>query len=620
MVSGSDAGFEARGRNRAPAGSGAGAGRAILAALLAAAALVWLGQARAQSLQASVDRSEVGQGDTVELVLSYPGQNPAGEPDLSPLEQDFQVLGTGRSSRVNIINGRMDASTDWHVQLMPKHNGTLTIPSIALGSAHSRPITIKVAQGRSGQSGGTSGNVFLETSLDPKSPYVQGQLVYTVRIFHAVQLRNASLSDPKAEDAIIQRLGDDVSYQTEHDGRSYQVIERRYAIFPQHSGALTVEAPVLSAEVLDRHRRSTGIDELFNGFPGGGVDPFGSLFAATRPVRASAPSASVTVRARPAGSGSGPWLPAQNLSVSEAWSPDPPKFRVGEPVTRTVTLLARGLTAAQLPDVDLGAGGDIKVYPDQPALQTTTQANIVLGKRVMKAALVPARAGRLTLPEVRIPWWDADTDQPKVAVLPPRNIDVLPAAGQPAVPPTPAPQHAVQSTPAAPIRSAESPSPAAVARPHAPPVPAPGWWPWLSVALAAGWLLTLGLWAWEHRRRRRTRALIPPPPPALRPAERELRTACASADAARARTALLAWGAARWPARPPRSLGALSRQLGDPQAAAAVQALDRLLYAGSPRSWTGGAELLQALRPVLRGAGRSEAKRESPLPELYANA
>jgi hypothetical protein len=621
MVVGTHAGSTARRHAHRLAAPGRGAGRSLLATVLAVATLLWLGQAQAQTLEASVDRNAVGQGESVELVLRYPGQNPDGEPDLKPLEQDFQVLSTGRSSRINIVNGQMNASTEWHVQLTPKHSGTLTIPAIALGSTRSQPLTITVSQGQAGQAGsGAGGNVFIETSVAPQSPYVQGQIVYTARIFHAVQLRNASLTDPKVDDAIIQRLGDDVSYQTQRDGHHYEVIERRYAVFPQHSGDLSIDAPVLSAEVLDRRHRGSGVDELFNNFPGG-ADPFGGLFAATRPVRTSAPSVAVTVRPRPDGSGSGPWLPAQNLSVSEAWSPDPPKFRVGEPVTRTITVLARGLTAAQLPNVPLGPDGDIKVYPDQPALETTSQANIVLGKRVMKAALVPGRAGTLTLPEVRIPWWDTETDKQKVAVLPARTIEVLPAAGQTATPPPPAPTPAPtpsQQTTAVPAPTA--PPPVVAARPGVTPAATrQTWWPWLSAVLAAGWLVTLGLWAWERRRRGAPRAgATAPPAPDLRPAERELQAACRSGVAARVRSALLAWGAARWPDSPPRSLGALSRRVDDPTAAASIQGLDRMLYAGSTDSWTGGAELLHALRPVLRGGGRSAAGSDVPLPELYA--
>jgi hypothetical protein len=69
----------------------------------------------------------------------------------------------------------------------------------------------------------------------------------------------------------------------------------------------------------------------------------------------------------------------------------------------------------------------MKVYPDEPAIDDQSSGMFLLGQRVEKFALVPTRAGKFSLPAIRVPWWDVATDQPREAVLPARTIEVLAA-------------------------------------------------------------------------------------------------------------------------------------------------------------------------------------------------
>lgn len=58
----------------------------------------------AAGLSARVDSGTVAQGDTFQLTLTTNGQADA-SPDLTPLQKDFDVLGTSQSSSTQIING-----------------------------------------------------------------------------------------------------------------------------------------------------------------------------------------------------------------------------------------------------------------------------------------------------------------------------------------------------------------------------------------------------------------------------------------------------------------------------------------------------------------------------------
>ncbi len=588
------------------------------------------GQTLAAGLEAMLDRNRVAEGDTVTLSLSAPG-DVQGSPDLGPLAKDFDIVDQSQSSRMTIVNGRSSSSREWQLILSPKHGGRLVVPAIKLAGLSSEPLPVEVLSTAQAGRLAPQRPVFVETEVAPKAPYVQGQTVYTVRVLYRVPLREAGLTDPKAGDAILKRLGDDRSYSTMRGGRRYNVLERRYALFPQHSGTLQIDAPVLSASVPEERPSGQGRGRgPFGRDPFGdferifGRDPFGdmdSLFDQTRPIHVRGPSLTLDVKPQPPGTAT-PWLPAESVQLSETWSPDPPKGRVGEPLTRTIAITAQGVTAAQIPDLQPSVPDGVKVYPDKAQTKTRPEGDDLVAMKVLKQALVPSKAGRVSLPEVRLPWWDTRTGRQEVAVLPARTLEVLPAPAG-ATPPAPTP--------------VEAPAPPRQASPdrRAPPVPGPrpsgavaagasatgGYWPWIAAVLALGWLGTFLLWLGGRRTRGSATGKGAgaggrgPASPGLGTLRARVQDACNRNDPRAAREALLAWAAARWPEAAPRRLDDLAERLGEP-AARLLGELDRRLYGAQPSHWDGRAAWA-GLAPSLDG--RAQAPRPEPraLPELY---
>src|SRR5690606_17254443 len=84
------------------------------------------------------------------------------------------------------------------------------------------------------------GVVFIEAEADATSPYVQQAVGYTVRLYYATSLISGQLDQDPPEGATLQRVGEDMQYQREIAGRRYTVVERRYLLIPERSGALTI--------------------------------------------------------------------------------------------------------------------------------------------------------------------------------------------------------------------------------------------------------------------------------------------------------------------------------------------------------------------------------------------
>ncbi len=606
--------------------------------------LPWLLMAAASvlaaGLTAEVDRSRLGLNETLTLRVSAEGW-PGGEPDFSPLEGDFEILDRSVSTRMSVINGETSQTREWTVVLAPRREGELSIPPISAGGSQSSPLQVQVLpEGRSDPDS-VPRPLRLETRVDLAEPYVQQAFTYRVRVLFREQPRRMSLTEPVAEGATIEPAGDDQSYSEMIDGRRYTVIERSFLVVPQRSGPLTIRSPRLEAVVPEDRpgvRRSplAELEEMFGGrvfqgFPG---------LADTAPGRRVVErGADQQVEVRPQPDGAGPvWLPAESVQLSDEWAPSPPVFRVGEPVTRILTITASGTTAASLPDLAPGNPDGANLYPEQPRVEDLPGPGGPAAVKSLKIAVVPSRAGDLTLPEIRLPWWDVVQDRARVAVIPQRTVQVEPAV--PMAAPSPAP-----AADPAPVSRADRAEPDGLeAETEAPAVGDPtaalsglgrDWmatirdnpWAWLAALLGSGWLLTL---AWILTDRRRRRAVAPPPPAhalqagrprSLAAAGEDLRRACRTDDPRAARDALLAWGQARWPEDAPRGLGALAARLGEPETDEVLDGIDRAIYAqGQDRpayGWDGNDTWLR-LEPLLERAAQSERAGRAPaLPGLY---
>jgi len=555
------------------------------------APLLW-----AQGVTARFDRSEIYQDETVTLIIEseVPGQGT--EPELAPLQRNFAILGRNASTELRIINGQQSFKTTWRFELEPKRAGEIRIAGLTVGNLQTSPLTLSVRPRSGASQASRDDQIFLEIAVEPENPYVQAQVKLSVRLFYTVPLLSGELDEPVLDDAVLERLDDDIRYEANRNGQRYRVIERRYAFFPEKSGSLTIPALAFQGRMADASNSRYWPDNLL--YRGHG-----------RQVRRVSEPKTLQIRPRPA-SFSGPhWLPSAGLTLREEWPQQPVEFRVGEPVTRALIIEAQALSAAHLPELTIPDSPQFRVYPDQPVTNDRIQGTSIIGRREQHMAIVPTQPGELTLPAIRLPWWDTRTDEERVALLPARVVTVLPATNA-AASPTPQPAPRPVPSPPATTPAPAAPPPALVTSP-----PKTVFWPVLSAAFLILWLLTLAGWRRSQRRDPAPTPASEPPPMAAEPARRALQQACRDNDATAAAKALLNWAAAVWPQRPPADLNALAARLAtDP---APLQALDRALYAPEGGSWSGGAALWESVRKGLVEKAPDAARSDVELPSLY---
>ncbi len=529
-------------------------------------------QASAQSFTASVDRTRLNAGESVELTLESNDPTLFGKPDLLPLNDLFEVLGTRQVNRLTSNNAGAQASTRWIITLQPKHSGYVVIPPLHLGQLHSEPITLHIQQGSNADDNRLA-PIFIDANLDQESVYVQAQTVLTLRIYHSVSLYDdSSLTQLDIPQARVESLGEPRTYEKDINGVRHGVIELRYAIFPQESGELLIPAQTFTATAVDRSSSTA-------------YNPFGP-----RPgkvVRVKSPEIPLTVKAKPASyPADAPWLPARSLTLSEVWNPQPDSARVGDSLTRSLLLKVEGLASAQLPPLPATQVSGLRRYPDQPQLANQIGENGLVGSREEREALVANREGLLVLPAVEVLWWNTRTDQLERSSLPARDLQVATNPNMETLP-----VEAERVTPVA--------------------VPGPALWPWqLSTALLSlTTLLGFVLW-WRARRQP---AVLPSQQtgPSPRNLLDDLKRSCLANDSQATRHALDAW--ARQQPETLADMAARFTPLSD-----ALDGLNGALYSESGQHWQ-GRNLWLAIRslPAVEDLETSANQEASALPPLY---
>ena len=559
---------------------------------LALAPALWSCSALAE-LRAFFDRPTVYEGDSVTLTIEAEGRNLPGEPDLTGLADEFDVLGTSQGSEIRIVNGQRSDKRSWRITLAPKSIGTVEIPPIDVGDERTEPLTLTVSQVPQGAQGGPGDDVYVEVELgiDGDHVMVQQQIPIVVRLYSGLLIRGGELSDPRADGAVLERLGNDRQYETTRNGREYQVIERRFSLSPERSGELRIAPVVFEGEVLaDRggsRRGATGNDRLDRLFANPMVEsmfrdsPF-TMFERGEPVRAQAKAITLQVDPRPTGFGGAHWLPAEAVAIDDSWATEPPRLRAGEPVTRTLTITAKGLAGTQIPEIEIPVPAGLRAYPEKTETESRTDGATLFGVSAQRVTLIPTAGGRLAMPEIRVTWWDTVAQTERVATVPAMTLDV---EGAPAS--TPAPASASGTVDAMADASAIEADSADATTTDQPIVGEQDntHWPIWAGTGAIVVLLGIGSAMFWYRRRQHPTAEQPSaaePQPRLGKLREALHQACAQNDAHAAARALLAWAQAFWPRQPPANLAAIAARIDEGMGSGAseqIQALERCLYA-----------------------------------------
>jgi hypothetical protein len=377
-------------------------------------------------LTATVDRTSISTDQTLTLQVTLAGTfRNADKPQLPPLE-GFAVVGTSQSSQFSFVNGQLSSKVVFTYRLQPTKTGKLTIPSITVqmrGQTYQTdPIAVEVTQGQAppaqqpsqGQGQAPNDvqtpqelagqNLYVEASVDNPTPVIGQQIIYSFRVYQAVQFFNQpQLSWPEFTGFLSYDLSPNNQYYQKVAGREYLVTEVRRALFPTLEGEVSIDPSVLTIP--------------------------GDFFNDT--VKLATQKVTVDVRPLPEGAPD-TFSGAVGQFEIEAWC-EPTETRVNEPVTLFVRVWGKGNVNA-IPDptqsTDEKALAGWRVYDPQVTTDIQQEDDIIQGEKLFERLLVPKVEGELTLPRFVFNYFDAASGEYRRIETEPLNVTVNPGEAQ----------------------------------------------------------------------------------------------------------------------------------------------------------------------------------------------
>ena len=562
--------------------------KGIMASLLV---LVLTSAAPARAaLQATADRTELLPGETITLTLRQDEPGAVREPDLRALEENFQILDVRRSQQVTIVNGTRSEIMEWVVVLLPNNADVSRIPPIRAGTQTTQPIAIStVAPARQGQQERPA--LFVEAELEESEGVVGSEIIYTVRVYDQGNMQSGTLRPPEIPGAAIESSGESSNRQVILDGQRYSLHEQRFRITPETSGTLEIPPTILDARMQPEPEANPRRSRSF----------FGGFFdrAQAGPLRRVASNPiTLEVGARPTTT-EGWFLPAKVVRLEEVWSAESGELHPGEALTRTVSLRVLGATSEQLPAFVIPKPDGARQYAEGTREGTRPTDQGTISVREETVTIIPSQAGTLEFPAVEVKWFDVDTKTPRIASIPARTFEVLPAAGQ---------SREIQPEAGMP---AVMPEAAELATPATPNLAQRDWRTVSGIAAILAIVALAGLGAGRLRRRRRDAE------PSLSLRARRVLAACRNSDPQNARQAILQWAEAALPEPFTPTLVDIGNRLDNPTLVVALHELDQCLYGRESSPWS-GEKLAAAFRPLARGHRSARPSTSTtPLPALY---
>lgn len=368
----------------------------------------------AQALTVTAERQIIPINETLRLEIVDNSGAQLDKIDLSGIEANFTIVNQSSQTSFSMVNGRTESRKSLVLILAPQKLGSMLIPPLTLDQQKSKPIKIKVIKALPLASELKDQSVIVESEVDRDEVLIGSQLIYTFRVIYRVQLNNAEIDGINLDNADVTAL-EDKNYTRSINGKNYNVTEKRYAIFFNKAGEMTIPSQSLIALLPSNQRRSFGFDP----------------FARGKELRLESKPLTIDVLASPANSGSsnktGNWLAAQDIQLTEDWPAGKQQARVAEPLTRSISIVAKGLPADLLPSIVPENIDGMNSYPEKPELVNQEFIHGIASKRTETIAMVPTKAGTFTLPPIELKWWNTLNNRVEVASLPARTITVLPA-------------------------------------------------------------------------------------------------------------------------------------------------------------------------------------------------
>lgn len=240
----------------------------------------------------------------------------------------------------------------------------------------------------------------LTVRVTPPKPYLQEEIVQVIRVIARHPFEELVLDLPTIDGAEIITLQQPKNRKFSTYGGEGYIFETSRAIFPKQSGELEIPTVRVSGSVgISRNER----------------EPFA--------LRSEAQF--LNVRPPPETFSDDWWLIARDIKIDQSWSEPLDKIRVGDRVTRTITVTAAGLTGAHLPELEQGRSTGLTVLPGQTERRTEITPAGVIGTIRRPFEIRVDVDQPINISPVRVVWWNTGTEIERQTATPSVRLEPL---------------------------------------------------------------------------------------------------------------------------------------------------------------------------------------------------
>jgi len=344
-----------------------------------------------------VDKTSLYQGEKLTLTLKIDSKADQ-RPNLKPLEQDFRLLGSRKTTLSQHSTENITTSTHWDFKLRAIKSGNIKIPPIQVADEYSSAITVNVLPSALNPAPEKTGlqPFFIDLEVDRDELYVNAQAILKVKVHHLKPLPlDSQLSSPSVRNAIVKKLEHRKEHKTQVNGQDYFVTEYSFTLFPIDEGAVEVE-PFYFNTTLDN---------------GETIDLSSSLLLLKVLPQAFTNSRDI-------------WLPAQSIYLEDNLTEVTEATKGGDPIVRIITLEAKGVPSSSLPLLTDMINDQAEIKLKNVVLEEQMTDQGITSIRMEELEIFPTSDADVILPAISLPWWNTGQEQVRNAGIPERRITV----------------------------------------------------------------------------------------------------------------------------------------------------------------------------------------------------
>lgn len=405
---------------------------ALLAGLLSCIFSFWvsLPNCFAQDIQfeATVDKTVVSLGSSLQLNLNFYGTQDVTAPDLPEID-GFNWRYLGPSTRVSVVNGKVSSSITHIYTLLPLKTGTFTIPSFSIeynGKKYiSNLITVEVVQGQISQPQtrqwrnyeesveSLEDKIFLVMEAGKNKAYVNEVIPLTIKLYITqLQVRDIRYPEIEHQGFSVEKFSNYKQRQEILNGIMYEVVEFNANIFSLNAGEFKLGPAELKCNLIVKKSKQKSSSPFL------GDDFFDNFFGVYEEYPLSLKSIGIPITILEVPQENKPFdFDGATGDFQFYVEATPKEVKIGDPIILKMIVSGKGnFQTVNSPSLKLG--DDFKVYEPEIKLDVAT--------KTFEQVIIPKNDKISQIPKINFSFFDPETQEYKTIAKGPISIRVIP--------------------------------------------------------------------------------------------------------------------------------------------------------------------------------------------------